>query len=79
MEIKKGDGDGDRRKERTAVLEEMDDAGPLLGLREERGEEGDGEVVPEGGGESRVFKNTQPTASRESHSCDGLRMRWRRS
>ena len=32
-----------------AVLEEVDDAGPLLGPREERGEQGDGEVVPEGG------------------------------
>ena len=32
-----------------AVLEELKAAGPLLGPREERGEEGDSEVIPEGG------------------------------
>ena len=39
---------GGRRGRGDAVLEEMDDVGALLGPREEGGEEGDGEVVPEG-------------------------------
>ena len=35
----------------------MDDAGPLLGPREEGGEEGDSDVVPEGGeGNPEVFR-----------------------
>ena len=36
-------------------MEEVDDAGPLLGPREECGEEGDSEVVPEGGEENPEF------------------------
>ena len=40
---------GGRRGRGDAVLEEVDDADPLLGPREERGEEGDSDVVPEGG------------------------------
>ena len=35
-----------------AVLEEVDDAGLLLDPREERGKEGDSEVVPEEGEEN---------------------------
>ena len=41
---------GGRRGRRDAVLEEVDDADPLLGPREQRGEEGDSEVAPEARG-----------------------------
>ena len=59
----------------------MDDAGPLLGPREERGEETDSEVVPEGGEGNpeffrlrnlppQVWRLANPTAAIVS-ACDG--------
>ena len=67
----------------------MDDAGPLLGPREERGEEGDSEVVPEGGeGNPEFFRvrNLPPQVPRLANptavivsACDGDEVSIRRS
>ena len=64
-----------------AVLEEVDDAGPLLGPREERGAESDSEVVPEGDEENPEFfrvRNLPPQVPRLANptaviasACDG--------